>query len=611
MAGVDDATLVELASERRRELLPALRRHGSLTPLVALLAILPGLYALANNALEPGEVEWGLASLKLLAAPTLERFLEAGGPVSQSPNWRSPLALWLTAAALSIPRLPPSIGIALVSFLSTAGTVGAWYFLCQRLAGARFAFWATLMLSLHGPFLAYVQTAGPTAPAILLAVCGMWGFFAHCDGPEHVVSGSLLLAGIALGLCVLTSGPLAIVVVAVLGLPAVVSRTAFAEASGGGRQRRLYPPRRWTALRSLAVLFVTALAVGGWWVLMMISRHGSAFWLVWSGLDEATTFRAAHRWETTRGLVSLAAVHMIDLTGVLLGPALFGLWRAARELWWAKDGSRPGFLAFLMIWLACALLMWWASLSELSAGNELGRLFLLLPMVGFAALAVEEIVERRVGALAAAWMVAAAILIPQWAGIFDSPGPEGLPRTVRETSAFTAWTLAGFALLSVWLMSFARHRDGRQRVCLIGLLLLIACTGARQGLRSVRLMDDERQSRRSLNEFSSSLASASGVAAQILITDSAAPPDVEFVMRAAQPRFALQTVRSLKQGIDLGAVETQGSKQAVLIVDWRAVDSPSISTTGGRLQLERLSPPLMLHGRRLVAYRLSGRDGAP
>ena len=242
-------------------------------------------------------------------------------------------------------------------------------------------------------------------------------------------------------------------------------------------------------------------------------------------------------------------------------------------------------------------------------------MFVLLPLVGFAAFAIEQVIERGTRPLVALWLFCLSILIPEWSAVFNLPASGETMGSIREAATvMTAWFATGFSLLSVWLVVFARHRDRRRRVCLTGALLLIVWVNASQGLQSIRLTADERQSRRTLREFHDSLLSTGPLDDQVLIIDSASPAVIEnariltFVMRSIRPDLDLKTVRNWNEGRLLihDTRESSALKRTVLIVDWRTVDRISTRPPSGYMQWKRHSTPVIWHGRRLTTYLLTG-----
>ena len=343
---------------------------------------------------------------------------------------------------------------------------------------------------------------------------------------------------------------------------------------------------------------------------MMASQSGSEFWAVWYGFGHLSAMADLFPADVPGTfVVTVALVHqLIDLLGAFFGLALYGLWRAARELWQRENKSRRLSLKFLYVWLVCALPAWYASLSMRAESADLWSMFVLLPLVGFAAFAIEQVVERGTRPLVAVWLVCVSIVIPEWSAAFNSSASGETPGSIREATVMTAWFATGFALLSVWLVVFARRRDRRQRVCLTGALLLIVWVNATQGLQSIRLTADERQSRRILTEFHDSLLSTGPIDDQVLITDSDSPAVIEFVVRSVRPDLDLKTVPNWNEG-GLLIREAQASgvaNRTVLIVDWRTVDRSSTRPPSGNLPLKRHSVPVIWHGRRLTTYLLSG-----
>src|SRR5690606_2713288 len=140
----------------------------------------------------------------------------------------------------------------------------------------------------------------------------------------------LLAGGVALGLCLLSGGPLAAAVFLVL-LVHILAHPIPATASQPGPLRRAVVPAKAPALRSLFALGLTGFAVGGWWVMMMSSRYGLEFWSGWlTGLPHrAGDFGNGFPIEA----VTSAARRSPLLFGGLFGLFLFGAWRALLEVW--------------------------------------------------------------------------------------------------------------------------------------------------------------------------------------------------------------------------------------------------------------------------------------
>jgi hypothetical protein len=606
LAAVNDAELIELYNAGHSELFPALRREGALTPLVVLLAVLPPLFALVNDGINSADARWGLESLTLVSSPTVETVVSRGGSLDAHPAWQQPLAAALTTLSLRIPGLSMPFALALVPFVCTIGVVLIWHAMCRDLAGPRFAIWSTALIACHGPFLVHVQSAAPALLILLLVLIAFWAFVSHVRSVDGVVSVQTLIGGVSLGLCLLVSGLAAIAAVAVCVLLAVALQmdAGKTDANGNG-ETRSQMRGRWTALKSAGVLALTAVAVGGWWVMMIAAKHGPEFWVTWLGFDQMA---AADKVGGHRGGVEptvTAFFRLIDLMGVLFVPALYGAWCVVRGLLWQRETSQRFPLQFLAAWLLCGFAIWGVRLHVPSEFVGVWDLFVMLPLVGCAALTIEQIVVRRLRPVLAAWLVCLAVVLPQWAVAVHPTSSTGFFHDVWGSGIFIVGCFSAFAILSVWLLINARRYDTYQQVCLVGLLITLGLANTVHGLQGMWLAEDDRRSTYSLTEFHASLLRLEDVGAQILITDAAAPPDVEFVIRKARPDLSLETMQNWNDGIARAAEIVGRTKRAVLIVDWRSLNARRSIPPEYHLNITPRFTPTLFRGRRLTSFLLS------
>jgi len=606
LAVVDDAELIELYNESRSELFPALRREGALTPLVVLLAVLPPLFALVNDGIDSTDARWGLESLELVSAPNIDAVVSRGGSLDTHHAWQQPLAAALTTLSLRIPGLSMPFALALVPFICMIAVVLIWHSLCRDLAGSRFAIWSTALIACHGPFLLHVQSATPTLLILLLALCALWGFISHVRYVDGVLSVQTLIGGVSLGLCLLVSGLATLTVVAVAALLAVALRmdAGKAENKGNGETRG-----RWTALRSVGVMALTAFAVGGWWVMMIAAKHGPEFWVHWLGFDQVAAAREAGRNSGGRAeSAAMAFFRLIDLLGVLLVPALYGVWCVVRGLVWQREKSRRFPLQFFAAWLICGFTIWGVRLRGPFDYADAWDLFIMLPLVGCAALTIEQIVLRSIRPVIAVWLVCLAVALPLWADVVRSTSSSGFLHGLWGGTFFLVSYLSAFAVLTAWLLMNARRHDHRQQVCLIGLLIMLGVANAAHGLQGVWLRENDRRSTKSLVEFHASLLDLENADAQILITDEAALPDVEFAIRSARRGLPLETLHDWNAGVARAAEIVNETKQAVLIIDWRSLNARTNTSPEYNMNINPHFAPTLFRGRRLAAFLLTQRN---
>jgi 4-amino-4-deoxy-L-arabinose transferase-like glycosyltransferase len=340
MATVEDAELIRLAAGERRELFPVLGRVGSLTPLVVLLAALPGIYALlVHQGIDEVGARWGLKALALLQAGGVE---QAVSTINADPlRWQNPLGTWLTALAMLLFGSQLGLSLVLVEYLSHAALVGVSFLLVRSLFGARTAFWATLLLGSHGPLLEQVVNPMPNSLGLCWGLATFALFLRHLEQTSNVVSWALLFAGISLGLCLLSGGPLALAVSAVLLLHVLALRGEHVTKRRGEAVVRKKVWVGWPALKSLGALLLTAFAVGGWWMLMMSSQYGVEFRVGWfTGAAAGQTQDVALGPLLSGEWLANVANRLFELLGLLGGFALLGLWRIIRDSLGKDDESR-------------------------------------------------------------------------------------------------------------------------------------------------------------------------------------------------------------------------------------------------------------------------------
>ena len=288
LAFVEDRQLLELSVSPKRSLFPLLNRAEAISPLIALLALLPPLYVLMNRTLTPLDALWGLKAVAITTADSAEGWLDPGvirGAVEVPLKWQPPLSSWLRAGVMCLTGTDHPLALVLTSYLATAALIALLFGLCDQLRGPQFAWWTTLLTALSGPILQGAQTPAPVSLTLLFAVAACWGFAVHCQKSKRLYSWPLGGAGLAWGLCLLAGGPVAIVVLAVLLLYVLVQRP---EPKTSLKVEGNIVKKTWKgrpALRSLGMLCLIGFVVGGWWEVWMFARHGGTFlsgWLVGS-----------------------------------------------------------------------------------------------------------------------------------------------------------------------------------------------------------------------------------------------------------------------------------------------------------------------------------------
>lgn len=602
----DDQRLVELSTEPAGELFTILKQPNAFWPLLVLLAVLPGLYALEYRAMDAAGALWGLRGLNVYSADELTDILDPGGVTEASRlQWRSPLGSWLTALVAHLWNSAEPLTLVAASYLATAGVVALSYAFGDWLAGPRCGFWATVMLAFHGTLLSQAQTPAPHSLAILFAALAFWGYVRHVDATFRPFSRHLLLGGVMLGACLLTSGPLAVAVLAVLGLYAVgVRGDRVRPRRGPGRD-----PQRvwvgWAAFQSLLVLAAVALIVAGWWPALMAARHGARFWGGWllkrsAAIDSEPVRGFAFPVELARG--------SLETLGPLIGLFALGLWLAGRSVVQNQDEAQRRRHLFVTAWVLCAAVVWISLLREAASASSrlLWQGFLLVPCVLLAALAAEAIAQRRVSVLAAIAVACFTVTTMLWSS---------LVAVFEQLDAATARSIAAVSILAValataWLVQHCRGRDFQQRLVLGTLLAALFVGNAVSGLASVRRAGDDE---RALDNLREELVRVENVGSWLIVSDRPVSLPLRLVLRSIWPDASRRIVETWDAALARALTDPPSRDERLIVIDWTTRDTQPTRIQIRELRVERLTRPRFLQNRQLVAYELlaSGETEEP
>lgn len=608
MAVVDDIQLLRLAAHRSTALFPLLRRTTALSPLVVLLAVLPGLHALAFFNLDATGAFWGLKSLAVTQATTIDEFIAPSPPgMARSTELQPPLGCWLTALMMTLFGTSRPISIVLTSYLSTAGLVVVTYLLARRLGGPRVGFWAAVLLACHEPILAQAQQPAPIALSSMLAISAILGFVTHLQEADRALSQPLLYAGIALGLCLLAGGALAIAVIALLLIQVLWLRDTGPRADGM-TSRTL--PRWWIALgglRSLAILALTGFAVGGWWVLTVPSLVNGGFWREWLALMpvDSDTAGIAVTSGVLTGLIEMFARRIDDVAALLCGLALLGIWRACREMIASNDERRRRSSRLLLLWSGFSVVVWlWAASGSRawSQGSEFWETFFVVPWVLLAAFAIEEIAQRRVH-----WLGVTAVVCLSILAMFWFP-PELRWQEFTLPMAIGLLTLAGVlvGLTEARPRTISGDRDARPRLLLTALVVGIVVANSAAGLSSVQTADGDNQR---LSIFRKELSSLAEAGQWTLIAESDPPPQLIFLLRSLWPQANSSVVDDWSIAVNDLLKHAPDDRRPFVVVAWRTNETRPARIQFTGIEVDEIASPQRFERRQLRGYVLRREDG--
>ncbi len=490
-AAIDDDTLRELAEGPELSLFPLLRQAEAMVPLVVVLAFLPALYAVEYRTLSEAGARAGLVSLRCLAAGNLSNFVDPAGIDGAYPDdFQPPLMTWLTALGMFAFGAGSAAGAIAPAYLSTAALVIAGYVLARRLGGEPLGLVSAALLAFNPCVLAGAQEPLPQSPAVTLAMLSLAGLIAHWQKSATITSYQLLLGGIALGGCLLAGGPVALAVVLSVVFYILWWKfdAWFRRRPGLVRDRSEFHRR--TAFRSAGIFLATGFAVGGWYLLLMSSRHGRLFWQAW--IDPAATGESTLG--SARGPFSFFECirELNQLALPLLGLAFLGFIGIMRD-WYRGDGdSHRYYRGILPIWTAVAFAAWILSGAAERSGRSDAALWdtlLTVPLVVAAAVGLIEIVQRRVAFLAALvvgllTLADTAILTGQSLAESGESLMTGLSGLSTKTTGAGVLMLLGVS--GIVLFRFAGRNDIRRRIVLTSLLLVVVAVSAVWGALAVR-----------------------------------------------------------------------------------------------------------------------------
>ncbi len=390
---VDDAQLLRMAAEPPRDAARMLHRSRTFAPLLAMLAVVLPILAAAHAKFSPENARWGLKSLAVLRAERLDQVLIPGlSWLDEVALYHPPLQAWLTSWVL--PAFPPGVIACLFGVAAVSSMLGVWFgaVWARESAGSPFGLMMAAILATHAQLLLLSADGGSEALTLWLLTATGWATWSHWRAARTQVSLRLLAAGLAWGLALLSGGVLAAAFLAVMAVWALVL-SPRSIADGEGLDSTDGSVRRWT----MAIVFATGMALGGWWVALMLDRFGLEFLRVWlthsQGLGE--TFSRSHR-----AMWRADTVEWLQRSAFLSGFLLLGAGAGLRSFCQRAATPAQQFAGFMVCWLGTGVLLRLIPGLMLDVwGLESSRpweSFCVVPAAYLAALGVVEMTQRRV-----------------------------------------------------------------------------------------------------------------------------------------------------------------------------------------------------------------------
>ena len=474
-----------------RPLLRPAPRSGMFFPLVVLAAVLPGLYALNWWNLTPPGPWWGLRGLAVLdgwvidqspAAETLRPAMESRA--FKAVALQPPLYAWLEAIGLALGSDHAPSATVLPSYIAGGLVVLLMYWQGQLWRGSGVGLVAALLTAFNPHLLTQMKVASPATLTLAATLTAMQCYGRHFRvgvgaGRFYLRGGGLswvALGGVALGLGLLSMGPIGL-----LCVPVIVLHQAYLRSEMAPMERQARPWYGWWNNPSLlagSIALAIGVLIAAPWYAAMIAGHGREF------LGALLNPPDPLGWERPTLLARLN-----DLAPATLPLALFAVGRSIKAALVADRDDRATIGGvFWVLWLAVAAL---APATWVEGPQTAMSLFLLVPLNLLAAQAVSDLATRRVSVRWLSWLAPATAVSVAWWLSGDLRGAViGLTRGhVGPRSALGLHLAIDLLIAVVWLARgldrWARRRDFRQRKVLAGFLLVVGLTSLADGLREV------------------------------------------------------------------------------------------------------------------------------
>lgn len=593
---VNDTELMRLIATPRQRLFSSLNRASAFTPLIVVCCALPALLLLSNNGLNEIASMWGLRSLAVANATSLEELLEPGrNEASQPLLFQPPLAAWLNGFVIRVLGPSHPLSPSLVSLLATGAAIWLATRCAWRIGGANTALISALLMCSHPLVLESAVVPTNTAIGICLFLASVFGLQRHLERKNSLFSPSLLLSSVTWGFTLLAVGPVAFS----LPLVFIILNGTFRRLAQGLPEQ----PKTecvigcWTSKRSLLIFVCVGLAVGGWWEIMMLSRYGLTFWRPWwACLPKECLFQGDSEWQSTVcPLLQQSGTEWMVQSAMLLGWMLIGLHRLLRDRRRSTNETARRRYQLLLLWWSVMLFgriaaEIWGTFAF--SNTSIWNIALVTPTILLASLGFGSVSERLISSRGEAVLITSVVGLIAW----------------RLTiSAFAGIVAAGLTAAILFLGPRLRSAAGRgqsdwteatwrQLLRLTVYGSLAVCLSAGLGMRSGRHPDENR-----LANLKNRLIALPDVRRISLVASrDPIPVALSYLLRCRWPHAELVA----SEGWDLGmteAMEKEGQMPAsrFLVLEWTRRDIRISADASQYWQMSAVGEPMRFYGRRL------------
>ncbi|MBM82945.1 MAG: hypothetical protein CMJ78_20480 [Planctomycetaceae bacterium] len=620
---VDDVELVRLARTPESDVFPLLRKARAMTPLLVLLACLPGVYALSQFTLTDADADFALQAIQHYGSDGSQERASVIEPTRQSHFWTRPLTTWMTAASLKQSPFRPAVRIALPSYFGAVALVFAGFWFCKRLFDLRVALVFAVYFALSGSLVAMIQQVESSTWALASAAAALACLLEHCQRSSSAYSMYLFMAGVIAGLGMLVGGPIALAVLAVQ-MVCILSRVRRKHVEKPvlriARSRQIEPK---VALASMGLLVLIVAISGGWWLAYQSQLHGGHFWTVWlSGVDHPLAQNEAGS-SSLAALIGSVSLELLGKLGALVGLSALGLFElshralsvkaaargiekedSATEASQAsrKDAIRENVAARTLIaWFVIGLALWIGAARNCEAAPHICRLwlqFVFFACVVLAAYGTECIIQRNASTLEVIAVIVATIsarLVMFEIQPIDTTTNLSIPVTVTG------------ALLICWLiwrnhgLSFHRspaRPSGHDTLPLRMTILIIALWNAFSAIEESRSQAADTF----LSDYYDRLCRIHDVDRITLVTPHSPPPQLRLVLHILDRESPVHHEPNWSRvGVDL----IESTAKPRLLIGWGVRPQEPSDAPSELSMIETAYPPTFLQDRILRTYLVS------